>query len=345
MKNYKYHILFWITNYLTYCLVHFSTLSTKVYWFSLLILFLNLLPYVAIFYFLLYYIIPNFWDNKKYLGSILIFILVITSNFLLKKQASIYFPIFQEDSSLLLATVNDIILDIFTLTFIFPFAFAFYYVKKINIQQKLKSQIQQENYQLEQAIVNNQLNNLKNQINPEFLFDKLNHFYQESLNYSPNLSKGIALLTDMMKYAINDEDDKGRVSLSKEIKHIQNFIEINQLRFDSRLQVKFEVLGVEEYHQIMPLILITFVENAFKYGELFDKNSPLKITLEVRENQLFFHTFNKVHGGPTEQSEGIGIANTQKRLALGYPNHYSLDIHHQKPYYEVKLHLDLAHLG
>jgi len=161
------------------------------------------------------------------------------------------------------------------------------------------------------------------------------------LPHSPNLSKGISLLTDMMHYAIDDDEGNVKVSLQKEIKHIQNFIEINQLRFNGRLQVEFNVVGVEDKHEIMPLIMLTFVENALKYGELFDKNNPLKITLKVEENDLFFTTHNLTRRGPKEDSEGIGIDNTQKRLSLGYADNYSLNIKHEPGFYEVALYIKL----
>jgi two-component system, LytTR family, sensor kinase len=146
----------------------------------------------------------------------------------------------------------------------------------------------------------------------------------------------------MMHYAIDDDDEEGKVPLEKEITHIRNFIEINQLRFDGRLQVDFEVLGEVGSLKIMPLILITFVENAFKYGELMDAQNPLKIHLALEKNKLFFSTYNRTRRGPKEQSEGIGMANTQKRLALGYPDQHRLVINSEPDFYEVELEIELT---
>ena len=152
----------------------------------------------------------------------------------------------------------------------------------------------------------------------------------------------ISLLSDMMHYAIDDDDEEGKVPLEKEITHIRNFIEINQLRFDGRLQVDFEVSGEVGILKIMPLILITFVENAFKYGELMDAQNPLKIHLALKEKHLFFSTYNRTRRGPKEQSEGIGMANTQKRLALGYPDQHRLEIRNEVDFYEVELEIELT---
>ncbi|MEA5458381.1 histidine kinase [Arcicella sp. LKC2W] len=298
-----------------------------------------IIPYYASFLF----IIPEYWEKKKYSLAILLFFMSICfTHFLIQFfYTFLKIPIPRGDNSNELSMLQNFLfmMNIFILTL--PFAFTLFYREKIEKEIAEQRIIELENFRLEQSITQAELNNLKNQINPDFLFRKLNLFYTESLLYSPSLSKGISLLTDMMHYAIDDEDDNGMVSLAKEIKHIQNFIEINQLRFDGRLQVDFLMTDIEERHQIMPLILITFVENAFKYGELFDVESPIKIQINVLDECLNFRTHNRTRKGPTELSVGIGIVNTQRRLALGYPAKYQLNINHEDEYYEVKLHLKL----
>jgi LytS/YehU family sensor histidine kinase len=295
------------------------------------------------FYVVLLYLIPIFGEKKEYFTFIFLFFLSVVVSFLIGVILFKYLDAPKGDNS---AEIPDLQTFFFFLNcgiITLPSAFAFIYVEKNKREIEVQRQIEQKNFLLEQAIIDTQINNLKNQINPDFLFRKLDYFYKESLPYSANLSKGISLLKEMMKYAIDDDGKNGKVSLQKEIRHIQNFIEINQLRFDGRLQIFFEASGVSEKHQIMPLVLITFVENAFKYGELLDKNSPVTINLEMRNDEMFFSTFNKIRLGPTEESEGIGIANTEKRLSLVYLNNYWLNIHHQHPHYEMKLYLNLAY--
>jgi LytS/YehU family sensor histidine kinase len=287
-------------------------------------------------------VIPIFWDKGDYINSFFLCFFMVVSIFIFKRGICSYLPVADEHNSIVLSTIGDMVIDIFTLTFILPFAFAFYYAEKITQQQQAQTQIEQENFKLEQSIINTQLNNLKNQINPDFLFRKLDYFYQESLPHSASLSKGISLLSDMMHYAIDDDDEEGKVPLEKEIKHIRNFIEINQLRFDGRLQVDFELMGEVGSLKIMPLILITFVENAFKYGELMDAQNPLKIRLAFKKNHLLFRTYNRIRRGPKEQSEGIGMANTQKRLTLGYPEQHRLEIRSETDFYEIELEIELT---
>ena len=342
MKFQKYHFFFWVITYFENCFNHFSFSPTKIDWYSMSIILFNLVTTMSIFYVVLLYLIPTLWEFKKYKKTIMLACFFTLIIFFLREFVYSFVPSPEGDITSNYSFITSLLLEFFTILSILPFAFAFYYAEKITQQQQAQRAIEQENFQLEQSIINTQLNNLKNQINPDFLFRKLDYFYQESLPHSASLSKGISLLSDMMHYAIDDDDEEGKVPLEKEITHIRNFIEINQLRFDGRLQVDFEVLGEVDYLKIMPLILITFVENAFKYGELMDAQNPLKIHLALRENHLFFSTYNRTRRGPKEQSEGIGMANTQKRLALGYPDQHRLEIRNEVDFYEVELEIELT---
>ena len=340
--------MFWIVTSLIINVLFSYAVLSSVDFRTILSLIYGMVLRAIIFYLTLYVIIPYSIKSNQIsllsfckiliLSSILLLIFSIIDIYLEKSlfHSSLNF------NSLYKTSIEKyiIIQEMFGLSLPLPFAFAFYYAEKIAQEQQAQRAIEQENFQLEQSIINTQLNNLKNQINPDFLFRKLDYFYQESLPHSASLSKGISLLSDMMHYAIDDDDEEGKVPLEKEITHIRNFIEINQLRFDGRLQVDFEVLGEVGSLKIMPLILITFVENAFKYGELMDAQNPLKIRLELKENHLFFSTYNRTRRGPKEQSEGIGMANTQKRLALGYPDQHRLVIKNEPDFYEVELEIE-----
>jgi hypothetical protein len=92
----------------------------------------------------------------------------------------------------------------------------------------------------------------------------------------------------MMRYALNEKSDEAKVPLDQEVQHLKNFLEFNQLRFSNRLQVNFTTDGNIYYRRIMPLLLFTFVENAFKYGELHDAKNPVLIKLEVYSDRLVF---------------------------------------------------------
>ena len=181
---------------------------------------------------------------------------------------------------------------------------------------------------------------LKSQINPHFLFNSLNFLYAQVYPHSERAAKGILLLSDTMRYALH-EDSNGKVVLAQEVKHLHNYIELNQLRFNHSLQINFEVLGSTHFLLIIPLVLITFVENCFKHGELADAAHPLTIRLTLVQNQLTFVTHNKKRHGPKEKSTGIGLANTRKRLALMYPGRHVLTITDEPDFYTCHLTLEL----
>jgi LytS/YehU family sensor histidine kinase len=129
--------------------------------------------------------------------------------------------------------------------------------------------------------------------------------------------------------------------LADEVKHLENYIAMNQLRFDDQLQVRFELDGSLSYRVIMPLLLITFVENCFKHGELFDPAHPLVIRLGVSNDELFFYTHNKKATGTRPKSSGIGLVNIKRRLDLVYPGQYTLRLKDEPHSYTCILTLNL----
>lgn len=184
---------------------------------------------------------------------------------------------------------------------------------------------------------------LKAQINPHFLHNTLNFLYARSLPYSTELSEGILTLSEIMRYSLDkEEDENGKVLLTREIEHVNNIIRIQQLRFGNALQVVFNIQGHTEGLRILPFVLITIVENAFKHGDLKDPGYPVTLNLCIDEGRrLRFHCVNKKKTGPKELSTGIGLENTRKRLELAYGEHYSLYIKDQREAYIADLSINL----
>lgn len=184
---------------------------------------------------------------------------------------------------------------------------------------------------------------LKAQINPHFLHNTLNFLYARALPLSPELSEGILTLSAIMRYSLdNREDGDGKVLLSHEIGHVHNIIRMQQLRFGNTLQVQFCLNGEPDGQRILPFVLITLVENAFKHGELKSAESPVIISLDVCANgKLHFVCSNKKKTGPKELSTGIGLDNTRKRLDLAYGENYTFFIKNQRDLFTVDLTISL----
>lgn len=185
---------------------------------------------------------------------------------------------------------------------------------------------------------------LQSQINPHFLYNTLNYFYSKSLTLSPDLADSILLLSDIMRYSLELKENKhGMVLLYKEVEHIMNIIRINQYRFSNKLQVQFMLAGKQDNVCIAPLVLITFVENAFKHAELLDSNNPLLIKLDISQTsqQICFVVSNKKKKGPKEHGTGIGIDNARRRLDFIYAKNYELVIKDEPGFYHASLTLPL----
>jgi hypothetical protein len=206
--------------------------------------------------------------------------------------------------------------------FIFTITACGYYLTQKYYREELKRQgLQQELLQAELAF-------LKSQTNPHFLYNSLNFLYSQAISVSEPLSKSILLLSDILRYAIEEADPQGLVVLDKEIKHLENFIEMHRLRFQHKLQVDYEctVPGAERAQiKILPFLLITLVENAFKHGLVNKK--PLYIRLALSDAHLLFSVKNQIDRQAEKHlTPGVGLKNIRRMLDLAYPQAHNLNL-------------------
>jgi two-component system, LytTR family, sensor kinase len=212
------------------------------------------------------------------------------------------------------------------------------YLFYLRDEKKQRKILEEQKLQLEIEKIHANYNFLKAQINPHFLHNTLNFLYAKSIPYSPELSEGILTLSEIMRYALGESSVKdGKAALKDEIEHMRNIIKIHQLRFGNSLQVQFEVNGIVNGAVIIPFVLITIVENAFKHGNLKSAEHPIEIKLTIEQNSLFFYCRNKKKTGPKELSTGIGLDNIKKRLDLAYGNQYGLSIKDESDLYTSQL--------
>lgn len=205
-------------------------------------------------------------------------------------------------------------------------------------ERKQRKILEEQKMQLEVEKSTANFNFLKAQINPHFLHNTLNFLYAKSLPYSQELSEGILTLSDIMRYALSEGNAKdGKAPLKDEIEHVRNVIKINQLRFSNTLNVQFQVEGVVNRAMIIPFVLITIVENAFKHGDLKNNEDPITIRLKTDGGKLYFYCRNRKKSGPKELSTGIGLENIKKRLDLAYGKHYEFRVKDEEEYYTTEL--------
>jgi len=201
-----------------------------------------------------------------------------------------------------------------------------------------------ENEKLKQKIevqrVHTEISFLKAQLNPHFLFNSLNSIYSLANKKSDDTTEAIVTLSELMRYMIY-ETDKELVPLQDEITYIKNYISLQNLRLKDSSGVRVNIYGKIE-HKIEPLLLISFIENAFKYGTDYNGKTDIRIRIEVVDNNLSFEVSNHVsiHKRATPNS-GIGIKNVKNRLQLHYPNTHELEIKEIEKQFTVKLTLKL----
>jgi two-component system, LytTR family, sensor kinase len=184
-----------------------------------------------------------------------------------------------------------------------------------------------------------ELSFFKAQINPHFLFNTLNNIYALAVSSSAHTAPSILKLSQMMRY-ITEEATENYVPLEYELACLENYVELQKLRLNAKTRLDFKMEGRPEGIKIAPLILMTFVENAFKYGVSNHRESVIRIAVELAGGDIRFFCQNRIiERLKDEERTGVGILNTQKRLDLLYSGSYDLDIRHDGEIFTVNLKL------
>jgi len=189
--------------------------------------------------------------------------------------------------------------------------------------------------------VETELKLLKSQIHPHFLFNTLNNIYALALQKSDQAPDAIIKLSELLDYLIYHGENE-KVPLAKEIELIDHYIELEKLRYGDRLKASFEKTGYPDNVTIAPVLLLPFVENAFKHGISQSRGKVwLKIHLEISNRSINFHIENSKPGISSKVSipGGIGLENLKRRLAILYENRHTLEIFDKEDIYSVQLNL------
>lgn len=181
------------------------------------------------------------------------------------------------------------------------------------------------NEQINQERISMELQFLKSQVNPHFLFNSFNNLYGLSLTEPQKTPDAILKLSELIRYMIYDSNEP-KVTLLKEITYLQDLVELQKLRYEEDVYINFTTDNHLNKYSIAPLLLISFVENAFKHGEVNDMENPVIISLTMEEDKLKFYVANKINNQNKDFSGGIGLKNVRRRLELLYPGKYELQI-------------------
>lgn len=334
------HVLFWCT----FFLLDFPKDSLKhqnefTFTGTFVMSLCHIIPQIITSYFLAYYVIPKFLLKKKYIKAITLFVL---GTYLLAAfnrvlvvhvgETLVRKGVFRQES------LSEILYDWKKIFFyyipnIYSIALIFLSVKYFMDYKKMK----EKGLVLGKEKIENELKTLKAQLNPHFLFNTLNNIYSLSVGNSPKTSASIGKLSEILDHVLYRCNNKF-VPLSSEVELLENYIELEKLRYDDRLQITF-ITEIENDIEIPPLILLSLVENAFKHGAREDSGSP-KIDVYISNNQKEFvfnisNTISKEY--QSSSNENIGLTNIRKQLGLIYQDDYSLDIDCSKSIFTVVL--------
>ncbi len=188
--------------------------------------------------------------------------------------------------------------------------------------------------------INSELSFLKAQLNPHFLFNTLNSIYSLANKKSDDTTVAIVTLSELMRYMIYEANEE-YISLKKEVEYIKNYISLQLLRLKDSSGVKINVHGDLNY-KIEPLLLISFIENAFKYGTDYKGKTDIRIIISSRNDELQLQVHNLSSLQITiNKNSGIGLENIQNRLNLLYPNAHTLEIASDEKSFGIDLKIKL----
>ncbi|WP_299364111.1 sensor histidine kinase [Winogradskyella sp.] len=219
-------------------------------------------------------------------------------------------------------------LSIFLLGGIFSLVIDFY--KRERLSKSMENQQKEMELQF-----------LRTQLNPHFLFNSLNSIYSLVRSKSDDASEAVITLSELMRYMLYEVGET-KVPLEKEINYIKHYIALQRLRLKNTENVKLNVHGDTKHLKIHPLLLISFIENAFKYGTDYQGNTKINIAISVKENRLFFNVENIIGlYKKDETNSGVGLKNIENQLNYLYKDSHQLITKIEDGYYKVDLSLKL----
>jgi len=338
--SYKYHILFW-TLYFIFNTLRWSSIHDDLMY-SLKTNLIGFPIHIALAYFNVYYLMPKFIYTKKYIRYVLYIIVALIVMLLVKFNLTYYLvsPMVMPEIA---PDISRLTLDYAIQTMLGEFyVISFVTAIKITVDRLRENS---KLHDLEKRQLTTELRFLRSQVSPHFFFNTLNNIYSLTLEKSDKAPIVVLKLSEFMRYLLYSANQP-RQDLKNELDSIQNYIDLERIRFDDLLQIDVGISGNLENKKIAPMLLIPLVENCFKHGA--NKNIgkvDICIDAEVIDDYLYFKISNTTPPKDTRKTnatrnKGIGLSNVIKRLELGYnQTDYELDISEKNNKFQVSLKL------
>ncbi|HKK43356.1 MAG TPA: histidine kinase [Bacteroidales bacterium] len=289
---------------------------------------------IFLFYFNLFYLFPQYKSKKldvtRY--SIWIFALVTLLS-VFENSFDYLYAFYNTSGTKVILQPGEVILTSIINLFFILLSVLYSIIRDWLKIEIVKRKLAEENLKLE-------LNYLKSQISPHFLFNSLNNLYSIAIkNDDKETASGLSRLSTLMRFML-DKSDKTIVKLDEETEYLKSYVEMQRLRFleSDDIDISFNIKGETSHFNVPPFLLINFVENAFKHGIDYKKPSEIGINISVNKNRLLFKIENTNHDNKkTDTDSKVGLKNVRKRLDLIYGNDYDLNIISDTQKYVVEL--------
>jgi hypothetical protein len=333
----KYHLIFWIG----YFVINFIRWGSyyEDYWYSFKSNIVTVTLGMFLAYFHVYFLLPKLLFKKKQISYVLFFLSALVVFYVVRTELIFLFindNVWPESQTPQRAYAFNHILVVFLIG-IYDVALA------TTIKLTVGWVFDRKRIENLQAIqLKTELQFLKAQIQPHFFFNTLNNLYALTLEKSQQAPEVVLKLSKIMEYVLYDAKEP-KVTLLKEIIYIQNYIDLERLRYGERLNVQVNMQGDIEDHIITPLLFLPFIENCFKHGAVDNNELNILIAFEVTEkNILNFSVVNNYNSGTqNKKKHGIGNENVLRRLELLYQDKFTLAIKTANQNYSVELSIPL----
>ena len=332
------HVLFWMLLFFLPSIVRFASTGSHLSSVMQNRIFLSNLALISFFYLNAYLIYPKIYQRR---GWLLYIIAVLAAAFLFMKGTSLvehhFFPM-KKKSETSISGKNEtqqklqtnkgfkryrkesyFYYSFFPYIFIIGISISYRIIRDSARKEKIQKEKENENLKTE-------LSFLRSQVSPHFMFNVLNTLVSLARKKSDMMEPSLIQLSHLMRYMLYESNDE-RISLDREIEYLRSYIDLQLLRFGDDLNIKLELAQDTSGYEIEPMLLISFVENAFKHGVGMVQNPFIKISLSIEEHWLSFKVENSVppEESSKDKSSGIGLANMRRRLDLLYKDCYSLE--------------------
>ncbi len=341
------HILFWLVVLTILTVIYGAGMPD--YWLTIGIVSIFMPIHIGYFYLIAYVIIPRFFDRKKYTQFVLLFVLIVVGSTLafrlmeiLVADPIIYNAVKKNDPTFVWRKLEG--------SFRQQLAKPTYLISafeqtNIFVWIALSVKFFKMWFDRRQAAMEAELNFLKGQLHPHFLFNTLNNLYALTLKQSPQ-SPGVVMgLAEILRYMLYEANTE-IVQLERDISILKSYIELEKIRYEERLDINFSINGLGPDFKIAPLLILPLVENAFKHGASEQIGQAwINMDLRVKSNALKFKISNSKPETSVQDDRphhvSIGLANVRKRLEILYPGAHNLKIMDEEDVFAVILEIDL----